>query len=81
MQNRIQRGRCNKLRELRRAQNLSQWGLAVNVGTSTATLSAVERWGYRPGAALCERIAAALGVSINDIWPEGEAQSAWSQPA
>lgn len=74
MQNRVQRGRRNKLRELRQAQNLSQWGLAVNVGTSTAMLSAIERWGYRPGADLCERIAAALGVSTNDVWPEGEAQ-------
>jgi DNA-binding XRE family transcriptional regulator len=74
MQNRVQRGRRNKLRELRQAQNLSQWGLAVNVGTSTAMLSAIERWGYRPGADLCARIAAALGVSTNDVWPEGEAQ-------
>jgi len=74
MQNRVQRGRRNKLRELRQAQNLAQWGLAVDVGTSTAMLSAIERWGYRPGADLCERIAAALGVAVSDIWPEGEAQ-------
>jgi DNA-binding XRE family transcriptional regulator len=37
-------------------------------------LSAIERWGYRPGADLCERIAAALGVAVSDVWPEGEAQ-------
>jgi DNA-binding XRE family transcriptional regulator len=72
MQNRVQRGERNKLRELRRAQHLSQWGLAVNVGTSTAMLSAIERWGYRPGAALCARIATALGVSIDDIWPKAQ---------
>lgn len=73
MQNRVQRGRRNKLRELRQAQNLSQWGLAVDVGTSTAMLSAIERWGYQPRADLCERIAAALGVAVSDIWPEAEA--------
>jgi DNA-binding XRE family transcriptional regulator len=33
-------------------------------------LSAIEKWGYKPGVDLCARIAAALGVSINDIWPE-----------
>jgi DNA-binding XRE family transcriptional regulator len=70
MQNRVQGGRRNKLRELRRAQNLSQWGLAVDVGTSTAMLSAIEKWGYRPGADLCARIAEALKVSTHDIWPE-----------
>jgi DNA-binding XRE family transcriptional regulator len=64
----------NHLRRLRRVQGLSLWGLAVGVGTSPTTLSAIEKWGYRPGAALCERIATALGVPVSDIWPEGEAQ-------
>ena len=64
----------NHLRRLRKAQGLSLWGLAVDVGTSTTTLSAIEKWGYRPGAALCARIATALGVSVSAIWPEGEAQ-------
>jgi DNA-binding XRE family transcriptional regulator len=60
----------NNLKKLRRAQGLSLWGLAVGVGTSTTTLSAIEKWGYRPGVNLCERIATALGVSVIDIWPE-----------
>jgi DNA-binding XRE family transcriptional regulator len=60
----------NNLRKLRRAQGLSLWGLAVGVGTSTTTLSAIEKWGYRPGVDLCKRIASALGVNIADIWPE-----------
>jgi DNA-binding XRE family transcriptional regulator len=60
----------NRLRELRRGQRLPLWGVAVRAGTTPTTLSAIERWGYRPGAALCERIATALGVHVSDIWPE-----------
>jgi DNA-binding XRE family transcriptional regulator len=63
----------NRLRELRQGQRLPLWGLAVRAGTTATTLSTIERWGYRPGAALRERIARALGVSTNDVWPELEA--------
>jgi DNA-binding XRE family transcriptional regulator len=65
----------NRLRELRRGQRLPLWGLAVRAGTTATLLSAVEKWGYQPGDDLCARIAAALEVSTNDIWPQGEAQS------
>jgi DNA-binding XRE family transcriptional regulator len=61
---------ANNLKALRRAQRLALWGLATRVGTSTTTLSAIERWGYRPGAALCQRIATALGVAVEDVWPD-----------
>jgi transcriptional regulator with XRE-family HTH domain len=64
----------NRLRELRRGQRLPLWGLAVRAGTTATMLSTIERWNYRPGAALCERIATALGVSVSTAWPEGEAQ-------
>jgi DNA-binding XRE family transcriptional regulator len=64
----------NRLRELRQGQRLPLWGLAVRAGTTATTLSAIERWGYRPGADLCARIAAALKVPVSAIWPEGEAQ-------
>lgn len=60
----------NKLREWRQRQGLPQWALAVRVGPSATTLSAIERWGYRPKVELQERIAAALGVNVADIWPE-----------
>ena len=60
----------NNLRQLRQDRRLSQWGLAVRAGTSATTISAIERWGYKPGVALQERIATALGVNVADIWPE-----------
>jgi DNA-binding XRE family transcriptional regulator len=60
----------NRLRELRQGQRLPLWGVAVRAGTTATMLSTIERWGYQPRADLCERIAAALGVAVNDIWPE-----------
>jgi len=68
-----QRAVRNRLRQVRRGQE-SLWGSAVGAGTSPATLSAIEKWGHQPGADLCERIAAVLGVHVGDIWPEGGAQ-------
>jgi DNA-binding XRE family transcriptional regulator len=62
----------NRLKELRRAKGLPLWGLAVRAGTTATTLSAVERWGYQPSSDLCQRIAAALEVSVEQIWPEGK---------
>jgi DNA-binding XRE family transcriptional regulator len=70
----VDQGVRNRLRELRRGQRLPLWGLAVRAGTTATLLSAVEKWDYQPGDDLCARIAAALQVSINDIWPQGEAQ-------
>ena len=61
---------CNNLRTLRQGRNLPLWGLAVRARTSATTLSAIERWGYKPEANLQERIAMALGVKVADIYPE-----------
>jgi DNA-binding XRE family transcriptional regulator len=60
----------NNLRKLRRDKDLSLWGVAVRARTSATTLSAIERWGYKPGVELQERIANAPGVKVADIWPE-----------
>jgi len=62
----------NHLRAIRTAQKLSVWGLAARAKTSATTVSAIERWGYRPGKDLSERLAAALEVKVTDIWPDGE---------
>ena len=61
-----------RLKTLRQQRGLAIYGLAVRAQCSPTTLTAVERWGYRPSAAVCERIAAALEVSVEDIWPERE---------
>lgn len=60
----------NRLSELRRARGLPLRALTVATGgISASTLSAIERWGYVPAQATRARIADALGVNVEDIWP------------
>jgi len=66
------RPQTNNLKQLRLGKGLAQYGLAVMAGTSPTTIGAIERWGLRPSAPVCQRIAQALGVSEADIWPSQE---------
>jgi DNA-binding XRE family transcriptional regulator len=59
----------NRLRSLRQARGWAIYGLAVRARCSPTTIGAAERWGYRPSVVVCERIAAALGVPVEAIWP------------
>ena len=61
-----------RLRALRLARGLAGYGLAVHAKCSPSTIGAIERWGHRPSAAVCARIATALGVTVADIWPSQE---------
>jgi DNA-binding XRE family transcriptional regulator len=70
MQDAVERATENHLKAVRQAQKLSLWGLAARAGTSPSTLSAVEKWGYRPSAGLRQRIAVALEVPVETIWLE-----------
>jgi DNA-binding XRE family transcriptional regulator len=60
----------NRLRCLRQARGWAIYGLAVRARCSPTTIGAAERWGYRPSANVCQRIAEALGVPLETIWPE-----------
>ena len=60
----------NRLRELRREHGLALWGLAARTGVSASTLSAIERWDYIPSPPVRQRIAEALGVEEQFVWPE-----------
>jgi DNA-binding XRE family transcriptional regulator len=60
----------HQLTSLRHAQGLAIYGLAVRARCSPTTIGAVERWEYRPSVAVCARIAAALDVPVEVIWPE-----------
>jgi DNA-binding XRE family transcriptional regulator len=57
------------LRELREAAGLAQAGLAVQAGCSPTTVLIIERWGHVPSAPVRQRLAAALGVDVLEIWP------------
>jgi DNA-binding XRE family transcriptional regulator len=72
MESHIETEVMNNLKEIRKAKKFSVWGLAVRAKTSATTVSAIERWGYRPGKDLSQRIAAALNVKVADIWPNEE---------
>jgi len=63
----------HRLREARTTANLALRGLTARSGVSATTLSAIERWGYLPAPETRSRIAAALGISISELWPEMEA--------
>jgi transcriptional regulator with XRE-family HTH domain len=62
----------NHLRQLRRSQGLPMYGLAVKASVSPTIVSMIERFDYRPGASVRERLAAALGVPLQAIWPDKE---------
>jgi len=59
-----------RLKTLRLGRGLAIYGLAVRAQCSPTTIGAIERWGHQPSAAVCERIAAALQVTVAEIWPE-----------
>lgn len=62
----------NNLKQFRQARGLAQYGLATLAQTSPTTIVATERWGYVPTPMVRQRLAAALGVSEHDIWPDEE---------
>jgi DNA-binding XRE family transcriptional regulator len=65
----------NRLKHLRLARGLAQYGLATIAQTSPSTIVAAERWGYVPSPAVRQRLAAALGVAVRDIWPDKETEA------
>jgi transcriptional regulator with XRE-family HTH domain len=58
----------NRLR-LRRRQGLAQYAVAVKAGVSPTVLGMIERYDYQPGPKVRQKIATALGVSEQAIWP------------
>jgi DNA-binding XRE family transcriptional regulator len=62
----------NRLRQLRRNQGVAQYGLAVRAEVSPTVIGAIERYDYVPGVEVRARIARALGVAVQDIWPHEE---------
>jgi transcriptional regulator with XRE-family HTH domain len=65
----------NHLRQLRRSQGLPMYGLAVKASVSPTIVSMIERFDYKPGASVRERLAGALGVQPQAIWPDKETEA------
>jgi transcriptional regulator with XRE-family HTH domain len=66
----------NRLRQLRRAQGLPLYGLAVKASVSPTIVSMIERFDYVPGEPVRTRLATALGVQPQLIWPNDEEPAA-----
>lgn len=62
--------RMNRVKELRQTKGLSQMALAVATVSSTATIVYIERYQHTPGPDLRRRIAAALGCTEPEVWPD-----------
>jgi putative transcriptional regulator len=61
-----------KLRNARMGQGISQTELAKRVGVSRQTINMIENSEYNPTLELCVRICKTLGVTLNDLFWEGE---------
>jgi transcriptional regulator with XRE-family HTH domain len=62
----------NHLREARSGRGLTMWAVAARCRVNPSLLSGIERYDYLPSVAVRERIAAALGVEVSEIWPDAD---------
>ena len=62
-------GTPNNLKTLRKEKRMVQQELMVKAGISPAMIVAIERYNYLPVHKSREKIAEALGVDENELWP------------
>jgi putative transcriptional regulator len=59
---------ANRLRELRAERDLTQAGLAAEVGVSRKTINTVENGVFVPSTLLALKLAQALQIRVEDIF-------------
>jgi transcriptional regulator with XRE-family HTH domain len=59
----------NRLYEWRKRLSFSMQELGVSAGCSPATLVAIERYNHLPTPRVRQKIASAMGVKEEQIWP------------
>ena len=59
-----------RLKAARAARDLSQWELAMRVGVSRQTISAIEKGDYNPTIKLCIAICKELGKTLDELFWE-----------
>lgn len=62
-----------ELTRIRQELNLSQQGLADASGVNKATINQIERGRRSPNVETLEKLAAALGVEVRELFPLGQA--------
>jgi transcriptional regulator with XRE-family HTH domain len=60
----------SELRRIRRAQDITQQRLAESSGVSQQTISKIENGDASPTLATASRLAQALGVHIEELFPQ-----------
>lgn len=58
------------LKEIRTLKGLPIAAVAVRAGVGTGTITMIERHGHNPRHETKAKLAAALGVSVEAIWPD-----------
>jgi len=58
---------CNRIREIRKAKNMTLVEISSSIGISVAYLSDIERGNRHGSNGTLQRIADALGVSVTDL--------------
>lgn len=60
------------MKQARAQKGLSQQGLADALGVSRQTINAIEKGDYNPTIRLCVGICRVLGLTLNDLFWDGE---------
>jgi DNA-binding XRE family transcriptional regulator len=71
----VRNQRVNRLRVLRQQRGWVQVQLAAKAHVSPQLISAIELYSYPPGLHIRQRIADALEVSVDDVWPPESQES------
>lgn len=69
------------LKRFRKAKGLSQAQLAVQAGLDPSTVSQIETGARRANMRTLEKLAAAFGVEIGDLFPKTQAPLFAARPA
>lgn len=64
----------SRLRERRHACGFVLQQLAVLSGVSITTIVSIEKWGHQATYPTYEKLATALGTTVEDLWPGMEEQ-------
>lgn len=62
------------LRSIRLERHLAIAAVAVRARVGSGTIITIEKYGHNPRPETKQRLAAALGVTVEQIWPTSEGQ-------
>ena len=69
-----------RVREIRKVRGMSLACLAITARVSPAWMSFIDKYGHKPQPEMQVRIAAALGATVEELWPSDIAKERSSYP-